>query len=318
MRDIDDDIESRPKRESLPQPYTIHDLPHTGHQVDPSSSDLMEEDTAVIVVAEEEEEEVILQGSPSLKTEDLPTLLVETDSDEVEPDPFSLLSEKRSFISKEQDYPATPIVQAAEQTEVPVEMEAEIDSVSSPAPDQPLVDNSEQLKKTFDVANDAIVDVPETVPTTSFTHMEEAEEKEVAKVISEPNRVSEENEQVDPVTDSQEVQTVDSIQNVQVSTSSTPNEPQLVKDQLQRPTHGRRTSVAQVAQSYLGDKLEDLTEKLTFIKKNIIMSLEEEEDEEEEPVDPPHSPRPSRSQPVRPKSMPKPHLTPSEMPVSQR
>ncbi|KAG2173350.1 hypothetical protein INT43_004724 [Umbelopsis isabellina] len=45
---------------------------------------------------------------------------------------------------------------------------------------------------------------------------------------------------------------------------------------------GRRSSVAQVAQTYLGDKLEDLTEKLTFIKKNIIMSLEEDDEDEDE------------------------------------
>lgn len=45
---------------------------------------------------------------------------------------------------------------------------------------------------------------------------------------------------------------------------------------------GRRSSVAQVAQTYLGDKLEDLTEKLTFIKKNIIMSLEEDDEDEDD------------------------------------
>lgn len=45
---------------------------------------------------------------------------------------------------------------------------------------------------------------------------------------------------------------------------------------------GRRSSVAQVAQTILGDRLEDFTEKLAFIKKNIIMSLEDDETWEEE------------------------------------
>ena len=47
-------------------------------------------------------------------------------------------------------------------------------------------------------------------------------------------------------------------------------------------TSGRRSSVAVVAQSLLGDRLDDFTEKLAFIKKNIIMSLEDEDGYDEE------------------------------------
>lgn len=47
--------------------------------------------------------------------------------------------------------------------------------------------------------------------------------------------------------------------------------------------NNKRTSVAAtMAQSILGDRLEDFTEKLAFIKKNIIMSLEDEETMDEE------------------------------------
>ncbi|KAI9307006.1 hypothetical protein BJ944DRAFT_286545 [Cunninghamella echinulata] len=41
----------------------------------------------------------------------------------------------------------------------------------------------------------------------------------------------------------------------------------------------RRSSVASMAQSLLGDKLEDFTEKLAYIKKNIIMSLDDTDDD---------------------------------------
>ncbi|KAI9315736.1 hypothetical protein BX666DRAFT_1878914 [Dichotomocladium elegans] len=41
---------------------------------------------------------------------------------------------------------------------------------------------------------------------------------------------------------------------------------------------GRRSSVAAVAHSILGDRLDDFTEKLAFIKKNIIMSLEDDDE----------------------------------------
>lgn len=46
------------------------------------------------------------------------------------------------------------------------------------------------------------------------------------------------------------------------------------------PVMGRRPSVVAAAQSLLGDKLDDFTEKLAFIKKNIIMSLDSEDEEE--------------------------------------
>lgn len=45
---------------------------------------------------------------------------------------------------------------------------------------------------------------------------------------------------------------------------------------------GRRPSVVAAAQNMLGDKLEDFTEKLAFIKKNIIMRLDSDDEEEDE------------------------------------
>lgn len=44
---------------------------------------------------------------------------------------------------------------------------------------------------------------------------------------------------------------------------------------------GRRPSLVTTAQSILGDKLDDFTEKLAFIKKNIIMSIDNDEEEED-------------------------------------
>ncbi|GAN01691.1 hypothetical protein MAM1_0010d01125 [Mucor ambiguus] len=45
-------------------------------------------------------------------------------------------------------------------------------------------------------------------------------------------------------------------------------------------TPGRRPSLVTTAQSILGDKLDDFTEKLAFIKKNIIMSMDNDDDED--------------------------------------
>lgn len=69
-----------------------------------------------------------------------------------------------------------------------------------------------------------------------------------------------------------------------------PPSPQLsIENRDIRPSHipaepadrsnKRRSSVAAVAQSILGDKLDDFTEKLAYIKKNIIMSLDDDDDE---------------------------------------
>lgn len=58
---------------------------------------------------------------------------------------------------------------------------------------------------------------------------------------------------------------------------TTPLDPSEEEEQV---SSGRRSSVAQVAQSILGDRLDDFTEKLAFIKKNIIMSLEDDDDED--------------------------------------
>lgn len=50
--------------------------------------------------------------------------------------------------------------------------------------------------------------------------------------------------------------------------------------------HERRSSiVATAAHSILGDKLDDFTEKLAFIKKNIIMSIDSDDDEDIEEAD---------------------------------
>jgi hypothetical protein len=43
----------------------------------------------------------------------------------------------------------------------------------------------------------------------------------------------------------------------------------------------RRPSLVTTAQSILGDKLDDFTEKLAFIKKNIIMSIDNDDEEED-------------------------------------
>ncbi|ORY99126.1 hypothetical protein BCR43DRAFT_488775 [Syncephalastrum racemosum] len=58
---------------------------------------------------------------------------------------------------------------------------------------------------------------------------------------------------------------------------TTPLDPSVEEEQV---SSGRRSSVAQVAQSILGDRLDDFTEKLAFIKKNIIMSLEDDDDDD--------------------------------------
>ncbi|CAO3586902.1 unnamed protein product [Absidia cylindrospora] len=61
-------------------------------------------------------------------------------------------------------------------------------------------------------------------------------------------------------------------------------------------TGRRRSSVAAVAHSILGDKLDDFTEKLTYIRKNIISSLDDSDDNDDQNI-----PRPSQ-QPWRPRS----------------
>ncbi|KAI8636048.1 hypothetical protein BD408DRAFT_487156 [Parasitella parasitica] len=47
----------------------------------------------------------------------------------------------------------------------------------------------------------------------------------------------------------------------------------------QRQSSGRRPSLVTTAQTILGDKLDDFTEKLAFIKKNIIMSLDSDDED---------------------------------------
>jgi hypothetical protein len=308
-----EDTELRPKRESLPQPYIIHELPQPRLQVDASSSALTEDDTASngITGAEELDSKVILD----IETDDLATPLVDTDIDQIEFGPFSPLPVKHSFVDKEREMASTLNAEEREQTDIQEEMEAENDSVPSGTTDQPIVDIAETLTMTPNANNETVLEVPET-PTLSLSLTSDKEEKAVMEGMSETAKVTEENQVTEAA--SSAAQTVDIPLVIKDGTTDTPNEPQTSQDKSQRPTHVRRTSVAQVAQSYLGDKLEDLTEKLTFIKKNIIMSLEEDEDEEDEFADSTYTPRPSRSQQMRPKAMPKPHLTTSETLVAQR
>ncbi|KAI7890881.1 uncharacterized protein EV154DRAFT_509831 [Mucor mucedo] len=59
----------------------------------------------------------------------------------------------------------------------------------------------------------------------------------------------------------------------------TPTETPIMTDPLQA-THVRKSSiVSNAAQSILGDKLDDFTEKLAFIKKNIIMNQDSDDEE---------------------------------------
>ncbi|KAI8875303.1 hypothetical protein K501DRAFT_337784 [Backusella circina FSU 941] len=51
------------------------------------------------------------------------------------------------------------------------------------------------------------------------------------------------------------------------------------------PLPPRRPSVVTTAQNILGDKLDDFTEKLAFIKKNIIMSMDSDDDQTEYSVE---------------------------------
>ncbi|KAI9290395.1 hypothetical protein BC943DRAFT_356201 [Umbelopsis sp. AD052] len=298
VHDEFEDTELRPKRESLPQPYIIHELPQPRFQVDASSSALTEEDTTSSGIVETEE-----LHAPNTETEDLVTPLV--DVDQVEPSSSSPLAVNDSFTEQ----PLALSAEEVEQTDIQEEMEVINDSVPSGTIDQPIVDITETL--TPNTNNEAVLEVSET-STISVSPIDDKEEKPVVEGISEAAKVTEEN-QLAP--SPSVAQTVDTSSDVKADTTS---EPQTSQGNSQRPTHARRTSVAQVAQSYLGDKLEDLTEKLTFIKKNIIMSLEEDEDEEDEFAASTYTPRPSKSQQMRPRAMPKPHSTTSETPVSQR
>ena len=313
VHDDFEDTELRPKRESLPQPYIILELPQPRLQVDDSSSALTEEDTASNGIAGAEELDI--KVIPDIETEDLATPLVDTDIDQIEFGSFSPLPVKHSFVDKEREMASTRNAEEGEQTDIQEEMEAENDSVPSGTTDQPFVDIAETLTMTPNANNEPVWEVPKT-PTLSLSLTSDKEEKVVMEGMSETAKVTEENQVANAA--SSAAQTVDIPLVVKDGTTDTPNESQSSQDKPQRPTHVRRTSVAQVAQSYLGDKLEDLTEKLTFIKKNIIMSLEEDEDEEDEFADSTYTPRPSRSQQMRPKPMPKPHLTASETLVAQR
>jgi hypothetical protein len=313
VHDDFEDNELRPKRESLPQPYIIHELPQPRLQVDAPSSALTEEDTTSNGIADAEELDIKL--IPDMETEDFATPLVHSDIDQVESSSFSSLPVRHSFRDNEQEQPSTLSAEEGEQTDIQEEMEAKNDSVPSGTTDEPIVDITETLTMTPKTNNGAVLDDSE-IPTHSVSPIGDKEGKAVIERISEPAKVTEENQLTGAASPVE--QTVDTSSDVKGGTTNTSNESQTSQDKAQRPTHARRTSVAQVAQSYLGDKLEDLTEKLTFIKKNIIMSLEEDEDEDDEFADSTYSPRPSRSQPMRPKPMPKPHLTTSETPVSQR
>ncbi|KAI7877957.1 hypothetical protein K492DRAFT_238844 [Lichtheimia hyalospora FSU 10163] len=67
------------------------------------------------------------------------------------------------------------------------------------------------------------------------------------------------------------------------STTQNPVDTLTTDSQVDDTSNNKRTSVAAtMAQSILGDRLDDFTEKLAFIKKNIIMSLEDEENWDED------------------------------------
>jgi hypothetical protein len=65
-------------------------------------------------------------------------------------------------------------------------------------------------------------------------------------------------------------------------TSTTPSSPEMVPGAENDHTGKRRPSVASVAHSFLGDKLDDFTEKLAYIRKNIIMSLDDSNDDDDD------------------------------------
>lgn len=306
-----EDTELRPKRESLPQPYIIHELPQPRLPVDTSPPALNEEDTAPNGIAGADG--VDMKVIPDIETENLATPLVDTDVDQMEFGPFSPLPAKHSFVDKEPEMASTLNAEEGVQMDIQEELEAENDSVPSGTIDPSNVDIAET--KAPNENNEIFLEVPETL-TPSLSLTSDKEEKADMEGMSETAKVTEENQVANAA--SSAAQTADIPLIVKDGTTDTPQESQNPQDKPQRPAHVRRTSVAQVAQSYLGDKLEDLTEKLTFIKKNIIMSLEEDEDEEDEFLESTYTPRPSRSQQMRPKPMPKPHLTASETPVAQR
>lgn len=74
---------------------------------------------------------------------------------------------------------------------------------------------------------------------------------------------------------------------VELTPASTRNEIKEIMDPLSIPEDSTTTSKqvtqrrSSIAQSILGDKLDDFTEKLAFIKKNIIMNIDSDDDEEE-------------------------------------
>ncbi|KAI9360523.1 hypothetical protein BD770DRAFT_441849 [Pilaira anomala] len=74
---------------------------------------------------------------------------------------------------------------------------------------------------------------------------------------------------------------------VEMAPASTKNEFKKIMDPLSIPEDSTTTSKqvtqrrSSIAQSILGDKLDDFTEKLAFIKKNIIMNIDSDDDEEE-------------------------------------
>ncbi|KAI8141167.1 hypothetical protein BJV82DRAFT_670796 [Fennellomyces sp. T-0311] len=81
---------------------------------------------------------------------------------------------------------------------------------------------------------------------------------------------------------------VPAIRSMSQPPSPKPNARDTIDEVSEAGSSGRRSSVAVVAQSILGDRLEDFTEKLAFIKKNIIMSLEDDDnwDDEQPPQQP--------------------------------
>lgn len=67
-----------------------------------------------------------------------------------------------------------------------------------------------------------------------------------------------------------------------IMTSTTSSSPEMVPGAEIDHTGKRRPSVASVAHSFLGDKLDDFTEKLAYIRKNIIMSLDDNNNDDDD------------------------------------
>jgi hypothetical protein len=331
--DASAESETRPQRESLPQPYIIHPGAHMHQPNIPSSPTLMSNENGLQVAVDD--------PAPALASTipmELPALLVDVSSDQIESDAEALLvASEEPYISLESHIEATAEdveeeqEQEQEQEQEEEEEEEEEEEAKLEVQDIREEDDDNELfpylEATVVPSKQPLVDISDSVPEAlvQTTIDEELVQDTVPSAILDMTSTNDDSTipatEISPAYSLLEQQGSES-QPKMISEPSTSNDATLSNPRnSQQPTipAGRRTSVAQVAQSYLGDKLEDLTEKLTFIKKNIIMSLEEDdEDDEEEFAQHMQTPHPSRSQQLGAKSMSKPQAMPSEGPVAQR